>query len=356
MNEKEWLSSEEVRAALGIECNNVDFIRWTNNRSLWRRNIDWRTVPDDRGRQNRYQYRGTSCNLNRIFRLHYYDVLRHLDPERYTGYANKTIPLSVFSLTFSKDPFSHNPPPFLGQQEEDKEEGEDLRKIRSYVRAHAQNAAGGQDPVRLTVSSATAGVLWHLHNVSHGVFIVRYGAHVYGGDADYVAVVECADDVALAEHIGETLNLLRGLGVSATFRVKRAQTRGRPFWVTRDGNDDEVPKFLVLEGSTMRAVIIMTANGAVNPTDLEETYKLVRKVDGVLGCALVYGDCELIAIVQAETSQAMRTLVMEKLRGQAGITGTRTYITIEEFDGLYEAPDKAAAPDQETNGRPPTAE
>lgn len=150
------------------------------------------------------------------------------------------------------------------------------------------------------------------------IIVVKHAAALFGGNINGIALCEAYDeyDVGLfCEHFQREVH---ERGSCTTIQWVRMSTKEPPYYGNSGGN-------------RMRAFVIISANNLGASTKVFELFKELKELDEVISASIVYGEAEIIALVEADDEAAMSKLIAGGLRTRAGVTGTKTFIAVHGY-------------------------
>lgn len=271
------IEQREAIRRLRKNCPNIsaeDFNKWIRNNSL-QEGIDF--INRGEGRRQFHYFRPEG--IPKLRRLYHY-MNRGLSPAQYQPLADLGAERTLFCL-------------FL--------ERTDVAPAKQATFPSANN------------------ILRKYQEDSDELFRVKMAAPVYGGDLNYIAICICLDEVDFSQYIMPLQGELKQANIPVNLRWKRIDK------FHFNGNQKD---------NAMRAVIVVTATDNPSTEEFNETYEKIKSMDGVVGACLVYGDAEMILVVQADDEQQFADIVVNGIRNQTGITGTRTYIMVKGHELL----------------------
>ncbi len=167
---------------------------------------------------------------------------------------------------------------------------------------------------------------------SHGIFDLIQVCSVYGGQTNSIMMCQCVDAEDLSNYINKGIEKLRNSDTSALPRWGRAADET---YFSPRSQEDKV----------MRAIVVVSAANQNSGGRLKDIFESLKDVQGVRAMSLVYGDAEMIVTVDARDEVELKEIVVDRLRDEKGVTGTKTYIVIHGYD--YDRYPSDAKEDQE---------
>ncbi len=68
----------------------------------------------------------------------------------------------------------------------------------------------------------------------------------------------------------------------------------------------------------------------------EQAYEKLKKIEGIQSIHLVYGEYDMVVIIEERDSTKLRDIIMKKVRGVKGMINTTTLVAADWNYGFYD--------------------
>ena len=85
-------------------------------------------------------------------------------------------------------------------------------------------------------------------------------------------------------------------------------------------------RYFIVKGETMVTAYITISTELGSEDDVKEA---IESIEGVRECNVVYGVYDLVALIEADTTEKLNEMVFNKIRKFEGVKSTLTLIVVE---------------------------